>query len=152
MTGYILSVTCAAALAAILRAIAGEGTMGKLTKLLSGLFLAVTVLSPLVKMEIPDPARWLEDYMEEGEAAAQAGEAMAKDYSQSIISAELEAYILDKAASFGADLTVEVRLDDAGLPESVVLSGALSPADRQTLSRIMEVDLGIGEEAQTWNG
>ena len=151
MTGYILSVTCAAALAAILRAIAGEGTMGKLTKLISGLFLAVTVLSPLVKLEIPDPARWLEDYMEEGEAAAQAGEAMAKEYSQAIISAELEAYILDKAAALGCAVTAEVRLDDGGLPASLTLSGSISTADKAELSRMLARELGIGEEAVIWS-
>ena len=151
MTGYTLSVTCAAALAAILRAIAGEGTMGKLTKLISGLFLAVTVLSPLVKIEIPDPARWLEDYMEEGEAAAQAGEAMAKEYSEGIISAELEAYILDKAAALGCELSAEVRVDDGGLPERVILSGEISTADRAALSRMLVRELGIGEEAVIWS-
>ena len=152
LTGYILSVTAAAVLVSILRTLAAGQNMGKLVNLLSGLFLAVTVLSPLVRLEIPDPGGWLEDHLAEGAEAAAAGEVMAREYSDAIISAEVEAYILDKAASLGADLTVEVRLDDAGLPESVVLSGALSPADRQTLSRIMEVDLGIGEEAQTWNG
>ena len=151
MTGYILSVTCAAVLAAILRTIAGEGAMGKLTKLLSGLFLAVTVLSPLVKIEIPDPARWLEDYMAEGEAAAQTGEVMAKEYSASIISAELEAYILDKAAELGCTVTAEVRLNDGGLPASVTLSGSVSTADKAALPRMLVRELGIGEEAVIWS-
>ena len=151
MTGYILSVTCAAILAAILRIMAGEGAMGKLTKLLSGLFLAVTVLSPLVKIQIPDPVRWLEDYKAEGEAAAQAGEAMAKEYSEGIISAELEAYILDKAAALGCELSAEVRVDDGGLPERVMLSGEISAADRAALSRMLVQELGIGEEAVIWS-
>ena len=146
-----MSVTCAAVLAGILRTIAGEGAMGKLTKLLSGLFLAVMVLSPLVKLEIPDPARWLEDYMAEGEAAAQAGEAMAKEYSQAIISAELEAYILDKAAALGCELSAEVRLDEGGLPETVVLSGEISSADREALPQMLAGELGIGEEAVIWS-
>ena len=146
-----MSVTCAAVLASILRTIAGEGAMGKLTKLLSGLFLAVMVLSPLVKLEIPDPARWLEDYMAEGEAAAQAGEAMAKEYSQAIISAELEAYILDKAAALGCELSAEVRLDEGGLPETVVLSGEISSADREALPQMLAGELGIGEEAVIWS-
>ena len=147
MSGYILSVTAAAVLAAILRCLAA----GKLTKLLTGLFLAVTVLSPLVRLEIPDPARWLEDYMADGEAAAQAGEKKAKEYSAVIISAEMEAYILDKAASLGCVLDAEVRLDDGGLPESVTLSGNLSPADKAELTRILGRDLGLGEEALVWN-
>ena len=146
-----MSVTCAAVLAGILRTIAGEGAMGKLTKLLSGLFLAVTVLSPLVKFEIPDPARWLEDYKVEGEAAAQAGEAMAKEYSEGIISAELEAYILDKAAALGCELSAEVRVDDGGLPERVMLSGEISTADWAALSRMLVRELGIGEEAVIWS-
>ena len=151
MRGYILSVTAAAVLAAILRTLAGEGTMGKLTKLLSGLFLAVMMLSPLVQFKIPDPARWLEDYMAEGEAAAQAGEVMAQEYSASIISAELEAYILDKAAELGCAISAEVQLDDGGLPKEVILSGKISPADKAELSRTMARELGIGEEAVIWS-
>ena len=151
MTGYILCVISAAVLAAILRTLAGEGTTGKLMKLLTGLFLAVTVLSPLVQLEIPDPTDWLEDYMADGEAAARAGEAMAKEYSGGLISAELEAYILDKAAALGCDLTVAVRLSDGGLPELAALSGEISPGDKAELSRMMAEELGIGEEAQNWS-
>ena len=151
MRAYILSVTCAGVLAAILRALAGEWTMGKLTKLLSGLFLAVTVLSPLVKFEIPDPARWLEDYMAEGEAAAQAGEVMAKEYSASIISSEVEAYILDKAADLGCAISAEVRLDDGGMPRSLVLSGEIPTARKAELTRMLTRELGLGEEAVIWS-
>ena len=151
MTAYILSVTCAGVFAAILRTLAGEGAMGKLVKLLGGLFLAVTVLSPLVKFEIPDPARWLEDYMAEGEAAARAGEVMAKEYSASIISAEVETYILDKAADLGCDITAEVGLDDGQLPQSVVLRGEISIAQKAELTRLLARDLGLGEEAVIWS-
>ena len=150
MREYILSVTSAALLVSIARVIAGEGAMGKLVKLISGLFMAVTVLSPVVELELPDPAGWLEDHLEEGRAAAEAGEVMAKDYSEDIISAELEAYILDKAAALGGAVSAEVRLDESGLPETVTLSGVLTPAQKAELSRIIAEELGIGEEAQIW--
>ena len=150
LTQYILSVTAAAVLASILRTVAGEGAMGKLTKLLTGLFLAVTVLSPLVRLEIPDPSHWLEDYLADGDEAARAGEVMAKEYSVAIISEEIEAYILDKAADLGTALTVEVKLDDRGLPETVTLTGSVSPGHREELSRMMLDELGVGEEAQIW--
>ena len=149
---YVLSVTAAALLVSILRTISGGGSMSRLTKLLSGLFLAITVLSPLVHLEIPDPGSWLEYHLAEGEAAAADGEAMAKAYTDAIISAEVEAYILDKAASLGVDLNVEVWLNDTGLPESVALSGQIAPSDRQVLSQFIDHDLGVGEEAQTWIG
>lgn len=150
LTRYILSVTAAAVLVSILRIMAGEGVMGKLTKLLTGLFLAVTVLSPLVQLEIPDPSGWLEDYLADGDEAARAGEVLAKEYSHAIISEEIEAYILDKAASIGASLAVEVRLDDGGLPETVTLTGSISPGCRAQLSRMVLEELGVGEEAQIW--
>ena len=150
MRAYILSVTAAALLAAIAQVLAGDRTMGKLVKLVSGLFLAVTVLSPVVELELPDPAGWLEDHLEEGRAAAEAGQTKAKEYAGDIISAELEAYILDKAAALGGEVAVEICLDDSGLPERVQVSGALTPAQRAELSRIMAEELGIGEEAQIW--
>ena len=150
MRSYVLSVTAAAVLVSVLRMVAGEGAVGKLTKLLTGLFMAVTVLEPLVSMEIPDPTHWLKDYLEDGAQAARAGEVMAKDYSASIISEELEAYILDKAAAMGSALTVEVQLDDSGFPETVILSGRMAPGDRAELSRMMAEELGVEEEAQRW--
>ena len=150
LTQYILSVTAAAVLASILRILAGEGAMEKLTKLLTGLFLAVTVLSPLVRLEIPDPSHWLEDYLADGDEAARAGEVMAKEYSAAIITEEVEAYILDKAASMGAALAVEVELGEGGLPETVTLTGSVSPGHRAELSRTMDEELGVEEEAQIW--
>ena len=150
LTQYILSVTAAAVLASILRVLAGESAMGKLTKLLTVLFLAVTVLSPLVRLELPDPSHWLEDYLADGDEAAHAGEVMAKEYSAAIISEEIEAYILDKAASMGATLAVEVRLDGEGLPKSVTLTGSVPSDQRAELSRMVDEELGVGEEAQIW--
>ena len=152
MRAYLLSVTAAAMILALLRTLAGAGTMGTLTRLLGGLFLAVTVISPLVHLEIPDPTAWLESYTDEGNAAAADGEAMAKEYSAAIISAELEAYILDKAARLGAEVTAEVSLDADGMPRSVTVRGEISPAAREELSRYISQTLGLGEEAQRWNG
>lgn len=146
---YILLVTAAAILISILRKLAGSGGMGELVKLLGGVFLAVTVLSPLVKLELPELS-WIDDFSEEGQAAARDGEVLARDYSDTIISRELEAYILDKAANLGAELTAVVKLDDEGMPVSVTLSGEISPGNRAALSHIIEQDLGLGEEAQIW--
>ena len=152
MRAYLLSVTAAAMILALLRTLAGEGTMGTLTRLLGGLFLAVTVLSPLVRLEIPDLSEWMDSFTDEGMEAAAAGEAMAEEYAAAIISAELEAYILDKAASLGAEVTAEVSLDADGMPRSVTVRGEISPAAREELSRYISQTLGLGEEAQRWNG
>ena len=150
MREYILSVCAAAVTTAILRTLAGKGTAWELLKMLSGLFLAVTVMAPLVHLELPDPANWISDYTAQGREAAAAGEKLAENYSAAIISAEVEAYILDKANRLGADLDVEVTLDGACMPVMVTLTGGASPSVREELSRCLEAELGMGEEAVSW--
>jgi hypothetical protein len=57
---------------------------------------------------------------------------------------------LDKAESLGAELTVEVMLDDSQIPipTKVRIRGNISPYNREKLSSIIERDLGIPTEAQ----
>lgn len=150
MRSYILSVCAAAIIAAILGVLAGNGSVGKLVKMLSGLFLAVTLLGPLVQLKLPSPSAWIEDFSREGRDAAEEGIEKAREYSSAIISAEVEAYILDKAALLGADLDAAVTLDSNGFPEAVTLTGKVSAFARERLARRLEEELGLGEEAQVW--
>ena len=148
LTQYILTVVTAAMLVGILQSLAGEGTMGTLTKLLGGVFLALTMLSPVLRLEIPDPAEWFSDMVFDGEAMAAEGTALAADAKEDIIRSQVEAYILDKA---GVDLAVSVALDDEGIPCGVALTGEVSPQTKAQLSRMLADDLGLGEEVQQWN-
>lgn len=144
---YILTVVAAAMLVGILQSLAGQGTMGTITKLLGGVFLALTMLSPVLTLEIPDPAEWFSDVVMDGESMAAEGMAMAADAKEDIIRSQVEAYILDKA---GADLAVAVELDAAGVPCGVTLTGDISPRTKAQLSRMLAEDLGLGEEVQQW--
>lgn len=150
MTQYILTVTAAAILVSVLQKLAGSGTMGALIRMLAGVFMALTVMAPMVKLELPDPARWLAGLSAEGEAAAAEGERMGNDAAFAIIKDRTEAYILDKAAGCGAALAVQVTLDETGVPAAVTLTGSVSPYARTRLERIIASDLGIGEEDQQW--
>ena len=147
LTQYILTVVTAAMLVGILQSLTGQGTMGTLTKLLGGVFLALTMLSPVLKLEIPDLAEWFSDVVMDGESLAAEGEAMAADAKEDIIRSQVEAYILDKA---GVDLAVSVELDAAGVPCGVTLTGDISPHTKNQLSRMLAEDLGLGEEVQQW--
>ena len=71
-----------------------------------------------------------------------------------IIKEETEAYILDKAASLGVTLSVEVMVEDGNVPRlsGVQLSGQVSPYARQQLSTWISNDLGISKENQKWIG
>lgn len=150
MKQYILTVVAAAILVSILQSLAGQGAMGSMVKLIGGIFMALTVISPLVKMELPDPVQWFSVLSAEGASAAAEGNAMANDATRSIIKTQVEAYILDKAASYDASLSVETVLDETGVPVMVTLTGAISPYAKARMARMLEDDLGLGKEAQQW--
>lgn len=147
---YTLTVTAAAVLTAVITALAGQGTMAALAKLLGGLFMALTILSPLVRLQLPDWQEWSAAFAMDGEAAAAAGQAMANEAASAIITEEVEAYIRDKADACGVSVDVAVRLDTEGIPVGVTLTGKLSSDAKEDLTRIIADDLGIGEEDQEW--
>ena len=148
---YILTVTAAAMLVGILQSLAGQGAMGGVAKLVSGIFLTLTVLSPIWELELPDLQGWIAGFSIDGQSVAAEGSAMAEGARVDIITTQVEAYILDKAALYQASLAVDVKLNAAGVPQSVYLTGEVSPYARTQLSRILETDLGLGEEAQQWS-
>jgi hypothetical protein len=65
---------------------------------------------------------------------------------------QTQAYILDKARSLDAELTVEVFLGDGTIPVpiGVRLEGNISPYARKLLSQMLQDDLGIPAEEQIW--
>ena len=150
LASYILSVTAASILASIVKELAGQGTMGTLVKYLAGIFVAVSLLSPVAKLKLPDMGAWMADFSEAGNAAAAAGEEMAEEASREFIKAGVESYILDKAADYGAAISVDVALDETGVPESVTLRGRISPAVKGKLKLVISQELGIGKEHQYW--
>ena len=139
---YILSITGAAILA-------GAGVLGTLVRMLSGIFLVVTMLAPVVSLELPDPAQWVADFTAQGQDFSAEGESMAEDAMGEIITDRVEAYIQDKAATYQTDMTVAVTVAD-GIPVSVRLTGDVTPDVKNRLSKMIEQELGISREAQQW--
>lgn len=146
MRAYILTVVSAAILVSVLRSLTKE----PLVRLVTGVFMALTVASPLVKLELPDVGAWMAAISADGEDAAAEGQQMAKEAERAIIKARVEAYILDKAAGYDAPLAVEVTVGEDAMPVSVTLTGPVSPYAKARLAQMMAQELGLGEEAQTW--
>lgn len=144
---YLFRVICAAFVCGLVGAMGGKGK--GLRKLMAGLFLSLTVLSPLQDAQLP--RLHLDRIRADAQTAVQQGEDQARQAQNAIITEDLEAYIWNKAGELGLTLTVRVILDDAGLPTSVVLNGRASPAARQTLEDVITRDLGLGKEALIWN-
>lgn len=149
---YILSVVTAAMLCGIVTGLFPSGTGKQVVRLICGLFLAYTVLAPISRGELPNLTDFSLGIPEEAAQAVAVGENLARDSMAEIIKSETEAYILDKARSLQAEVTVEVSVNEENVPDSVTVSGAVSPYVRRQLQRIIESDLGIAKENQKWTG
>ena len=152
---YILSVVTAAMIVCICCSIFHEKSlMGALTRMIGGLFLAIVMLSPVAHWDYDVVTTFAQSFEIAGADAAREGSNLAADAMSAIIKEEISAYILDKAESLHAELTVEVMLSsgESPVPESVRIKGNVSPYAKAQLQRIMEKDLGIPKERQIWIG
>ncbi len=150
---YLLSVAAAALVCSIIKTLTdGKGTLSSVVKRVCGIFLAITVFSPLVTIDFSDITLLPDTCLHEAEDAVASGTAMADAELQGIIIERTEAYILDKAAELHLQITVDVTLSPQApyAPCGVTLSGTASPYAKQTLQEYIANQLGISKEAQQW--
>ncbi len=150
---YLLSVTGAAIICAVvLRLLDGKGSSASVARMLTGIFMALTVIGPVTQVRLSDALELLPDLSADAQAAAREGEVSAKKALADNISAQVEAYILDKAAQLGVALAVDVELsrDAIPVPVRVWLRGNVSPYAKARLQTILCEELGIEKENQIW--
>lgn len=150
---YLLCVLVASILCAIIRTLVKtKGTLHTMVKLVTGLLLVITLLSPFEKVRGFSLPQLIEPYSNAANDAVTAGKAMAEEATAEIIKDNIETYIMDKAAYLGMSVSVEVVLSYEPIPHpvSVALSGTGSPYAKNRLSKYISQDLGIPEDAQTW--
>lgn len=148
----MLSVICAALVCGILTDMSAKTSFEKLIRLLCSVFLAVTVVYPLIRYRFPGWNTDMSIFQPGDEDAVAQGEKIYFQSIASIIRTETEAYILKEAKSIGADLTVAVELDAGNppAPESVTIRGNFEASVETTLSQLIADELGIPKEHQTW--
>ena len=150
---YIYSVVVAAILVSFLMTlIPKEGAIFGVLKLTAGLFLIMVVISPLVKSRFGNMRNYINNVQMDASTIITDAQNHTTDEIVDVIKRHSEAYVLDKASSLGADVTVEVVMgkEDSYLPEKIKIIGAVSPLVKKRLSEAIKEDLGIPEEAQTW--
>lgn len=150
---YIISVTAAAIVCSIAKSFSEDKTVsGSIIRLIAGILMTVTVISPIVTLKLDNLPALSADLSAEARAAADDGHKMAATEINAIITDQVCAYILDKAAAFGATLDVEVLMpaDGSHQPEGVVLYGDVSPYVKLQLQRIIAEEILITKEQQQW--
>ena len=146
---YLISVTAAALICGVISSLTGKSISSKLLKLLSGLFLAAVVIKPVVEMKVNDIFAFTDEIAVNGDLAVSQGERMAEEEMKRIIKDKCEAYILDKAKALGAEITVDVTLDDY-VPVQVILDGNVSPFIKSSIATTITEEMNIPLEEQIW--
>lgn len=152
---YMLRLICAAIISGMINGLSGKkGALGATVKLMTGIFMTFCFVSPWMDMQIGDISGLYEDISVSADSAVAFGEKDAREALEAIIKSKTEAYILDKAKSFGAELNVEVRVDGSELPVpcAAVIKGSISPYGKKQLSSIIADELGVALEDQLWIG
>ena len=150
---YLIGVIAAALLCAFVSTVIdGKSTVGVAAKLLSGVIMLLTVLSPWVDFKPDGLFRWADDLGVDGSGFVSQGENLANTYYRDSIKQRLESYILDEAKAFNCALTVEIILSDLvpATPEQIRLSGDVSPYARQVLTNELTESLGLSREDLIW--
>ncbi|MGM9603586.1 MAG: hypothetical protein ACI3XG_00800 [Faecousia sp.] len=149
---YALSLICAALIAGILLDLSEKTSFQKQLRLVCSIFFACILLRPLLSLRFPELTQLGDSYLTQAEEAAAQGENIRIRSLRAIIRQETEAYILKEARAIGADVDVQVELDngDPPAPVAVTLRGSFDASSETQLGGLLADELGIPKEHQTW--
>lgn len=152
---WLMGITGAALLAALAESMMPSGAVRRVGKLAGGLLLLLAVLQPLLTtgdlasaiVTVKDQALFTESRKNGEEANLEA--------MKTIIAQKTGAYILDKAAGVGAacqkvTVTCAVGQNQVPYPSAVTLVGSFTSEQRRQLTRILETELAITAEHQSY--
>ena len=150
---YLLSIVAAALLVSICNTLVEKkGAISSVIRLITGIVLALLVVSPWTDLRISDPLHSFSYIDADAAMVVQQGKQVAQNEVSQSIKEQMEAYILDKAFDLGMHISAEVHLTEEIPPciKSVSIYGSASPYAKGQFKRQICNDLGITEECLTW--
>ena len=146
----IAGVFCAAVLLLI-----PEGSEKRAVKLTCACLLTILLIRPLKSADLGRLTELLTAQRLEKYGLVEETEELSMELLERIIREETEAYIWDAARRLGIErLGIRLRLKTEGglpCPWSIDLTGEVTAQQRQQLSLLLEGELGIPRERQTWS-
>lgn len=147
---YIFSVVACVFICRIVLQIISDPKRKALLRLVSGTVLAVFILSPLSELDFEEILDSASLQTESSEYSIEAGEKIALEVKAEYIKSACEAYILDKAKNMGAEISVQIFLDENLIPQLAEIKGSQESDIQMQLQSILTDDLGIQKENQIW--
>lgn len=154
MQKYIISIVSAAIICGIISGLIGKkGTYPAIVRLLCGLFIVITAISPLKSISLNALPDYFSDIQSDAKAVTNQAISETKEDFFRRIKEQTETYILDKASELGLSIDATVQYSTKGeiKPEQVIITGDASPYKKMELKRFIATQLNIPEEAQIWN-
>lgn len=153
VTNWIRALIGAAVFCALAMALCPEGRVKRVLRFACGLVMAAALLFPVLSLDLDYLPKAMARYSEAAKRQTESAADTADRLNRTIIESECETYILDKAAALGFELReaeVTARWSDEGFwyPWECRLSAA--EGDANGLSELIEAELGIPEERQSW--
>lgn len=153
---WLLALISVSVLAAMADSLMPKGAIKRVGKLVCGLVMLCAILSPLVQLDLESSRAWLEEWMDGLEQEGSHLQEMVHAGQKTIIEQDCAAYILDKAAELGLNCTARVtcRAGEEALyfPWTAEVAGKFSDAEQSRLTRMIQQDLGIPPERQSYYG
>lgn len=116
------------------------------------LFVALTVLQPVLDFQMPRIDDLMADWDGDYALAAEQGQFDAVKAQCDVIQHETEAYIYDKADQLDCNIQVSITLspDAPYAPIQAKMTGTVSPYAKSVLTDVLTNELGIPKEEQHW--
>lgn len=154
LRSWLLSITCAAVIAALANALCPDGFPKRLTRSAGGLLLLLAVLGPVRRVSGSDLTDILARYRAQSDVAVETMAQEDQEMRKAIIARQTAAYISDKAAALGIQepqVWVSCRMTEDGFPapESVTVRGSGTDEAWLALQRAITADFGLENSAQT---
>ncbi len=154
LRSWLIGITAAAMIAALIDWIVPDGITKKISKLAGGLLILVAILQPLVAVGHTDISDEFDGYRVNTEGYSKALENENVRLMKIIIEEETAAYIQDKAKELGlvCDVSVECRINEENkpYPAAIEVAGNFTNAQIEKLTQLIEADLAIPKDRQCY--
>lgn len=150
--GYILSVVCAAVLCGTIGMLFDKkNTVSGAVNMVLGLIMTVVVLKPIINTKPFELDAYWNSLQQEREHVLNEGSEYAKLSQEEFIKEKVESYIVEKTDSLGANVVVDVSLNEENLPVAANFSGSILPYLKLQVEDYVQRNFAIEKECITWN-
>ena len=130
-----------------------DGRVKNALKILCAVAMCAAIVSPLSELDFDAYSKAMARCRLDAEQYTTQGEQYSKNLKRTIIEDECRAYILDKAASLGLTVTVELEMETRAAtpyPKAVTIHGEATPVQKQQLQQYLEQTFAIPVQRQVW--